>query len=835
MADADPNAPQGELASAEAALAELERKTREARVRVQALRARKTAVHEFQPPYITPPCPPTAQGSLTPDRIRLFRQLFRGREDVFARLWTNPKKQTKGYAPACANEWVRGVCEKPRVKCGECPHQAFLPFDDKAIRGHLEGRHVLGVYPLLPDETCWFLAVDFDGAGWRDDVAAFVENRRGVGCPPTVERSRSGNGAHAWFFFAATVASSLARSFGSFLLTETMGRRHQLSMRSYDRLFPNQDTLPRGGFGNLIALPLQHAAIQNGNTLFVDTTWTPYRDQWAALAAAPRLQPARVEALVKDAARRGQILGIRSAGLDDEAEDAGPWTRPPSGACKPPVIPGPLPPEVQAVLAQRLFVAKAGLPSALLNQIKRLAAFQNPEFYKKQRMRLSTGGTPRVIACAQEFPEHLALPRGCRPDLEALLHQHGVRLVIDDQRTVGEPLDVQFHGALTPVQAKAAQALLQHDTGVFVGPPGMGKTVVGVYLAAQRRCSTLVLVHRRPLLNQWKVQLALFLDVDEVAIGEIGRGKQHATGRLDVAMLQSVTRKNSVDDRVAAYGQVIVDECHHMPAVSFERVLSEVRARYIVGLTATPQRRDGHHPITAMQLGPVRHTADRVGAGDGRPFRARLIIRETQFRLVSEQATLPIQALYRELAADPVRNDLILADVIRAIDEGRSPILLTERKDHLAFFAERLRGFVKHLIVLQGGKTEKERRASGAALAAIPDTEERLVLATGRYIGEGFDDARLDTLFLALPISWKGTLVQYTGRLHRPHPRKTDVRIFDYVDRAVPMLQKMFERRLRAYRAIGYEQEKRGESTGARPGVRVESTPQLPILAEDKK
>jgi len=832
MADADPNAPQDELARAEAALAELERKTHEARARVQALRARKADVHESPPPYITPPFPPTAQGSLTPDRIRLFRLLFRGREDVFARLWTNPKKQTKGYAPACANEWVRGVCEKPRVKCGQCPHQAFLPVDDKAIRGHLEGRHVLGVYPLLPDETCWFLAVDFDGAGWRDDVAAFVETCRGVGWPPAVERSRSGNGAHAWFFFAAPIAASLARNFGSFLLTETMGRRHELSMRSYDRLFPNQDTLPRGGFGNLIALPLQHAAIQNGNTLFVDTTWTPHPDQWAALAAAPRLQPARVEALVKDAARRGQILGIRSAGLDDEAEDAAPWTRPPSGVCKPPVIPGPLPPEVQAVLAQRLFVAKAGLPSALLNQIKRLAAFQNPEFYKKQRMRLPTGGTPRVIACAQEFSEHLALPRGCRPDLEALLHQHGVCLVIDDQRTDGEPLDVQFHGALTPAQAKAAQALLQHDTGVFVGPPGMGKTVLGVYLAAQRRRSTLVLVHRRPLLDQWKAQFALFLGVDAAAIGEIGRGKQHATGRLDLAMLQSVTRKDSVDDRVAAYGQVIVDECHHMPAVSFERVLSEVRARYVVGLTATPQRRDGHQPITAMQLGPVRYTADRIGSGDGRPFGARLVIRETQFRLVSEQATFPIQALYRELAADPVRNDLILTDVIRAIDEGRSPILLTERKDHLAFFAERLRGFVKHLIVLQGGKTEKERRASGAALAAIPDTEERLVLATGRYIGEGFDDARLDTLFLALPISWKGTLVQYTGRLHRPHPRKTDVRIFDYVDRGVPMLLKMFERRLRAYRAIGYEQQVAGESVASSRGERGEWAPQLPMMPE---
>ena len=831
MADADTNAPRDELARAEAALAELERKTREARARVQALRARKTAVHESPPPYVTPPSPPTAHGGLTPDRIQLFRQLFRGREDVFARLWTNPKKQTTGYAPACANEWVRGVCEKPRVKCGECPNQAFLPVDDKVIRGHLQGQHVLGVYPLLRDETCWFLALDFDGTGWRDDVAAFVETCASVGCPAAVERSRSGNGAHAWFFFAVPVAASLARNLGSFLLTETMARRHQLSMRSYDRLFPNQDTLPRGGFGNLIALPLQHAATQNGNALFVDTTWTPYPDQWATLASASRLDPAHVESLVKDAARRGQIVGIRSAGLDDEAEHATPWTRPPSGTRQASVIPGPLPPEVRAVLAQRLFVAKAGLPSPLLNQIKRLAAFQNPEFYKKQRMRLSTACTPRVIACAEEFAEHLALPRGCRPDLEALLHQHGVRLVIDDQRTDGDPLDVHFHGELTPLQEDAARALLPHETGVFVGPPGMGKTVLGAYLVAQRRRSTLVLVHRRPLLDQWKVQLALFLGIEEAAIGEIGRGKQKATGRLDVAMLQSVTRKDSVDDRVAAYGQVIVDECHHMPAVSFERVLSEVRARYVVGLTATPQRRDGHHPITEMQLGPIRYTAGPTGPRSGRSFDAQLIIRETRFRLVSDQAALPIQALYRELAADPARNDLILTDVIRAIADGRSPILLTERKDHLAFFADRLRGFVKHLIVLQGGKTEKERRASGTALAAIPDDEERLVLATGRYIGEGFDDVRLDTLFLALPISWKGTLVQYTGRLHRPHPRKTVVRIFDYVDRAVPMLQKMFERRLRAYRAIGYVQEELADGPAPPPrDHQGESEPELPAM-----
>ena len=337
-----------------------------------------------------------------------------------------------------------------------------------------------------------------------------------------------------------------------------------------------------------------------------------------------------------------------------------------------------------------------------------------------------------------------------------------------------------------------------------MGPPGIGKTVLGTYLVAQRKTNTLVLVHRRPLLDQWVVQLAMFLGIEERDIGTLASGKRKLTGHLDVAMLQSLVRGGTVDDQVASYGQVIVDECHHVPAFSFERVLSEARARYVVGLTATPQRRDGHHPILEMQLGPIRYAVEATDQAAGRPFVCRLFVRDTGFRLLSDKADAPIQTIYRELASDAGRNELILNDVIRAVAEGRSPILLTERKDHLEFFAERLRSFVRHLIVLQGGMTDKERRTRGEQLDAIPGEEERLVLATGRYIGEGFDDARLDTLFLALPISWKGTLVQYTGRLHRPHPKKTEVHIYDYVDRDVPMLLKMFEKRQRAYRVIGY-------------------------------
>jgi hypothetical protein len=807
MKDSKPKGLQDELTQAEARLKDLERDAAETRARIKTLRAQLSPPPSDRLYHITPPPRAAVQEMTSADNVALFRQLFRGREDVFARLWVNPRKQTKGYAPACANEWVRGVCEKPRVKCGECPNQAFLKFDDQAILGHLQGRHVVGVYPLLPDETCWFLALDFDGKAWREDVAAFTAACESVAVPPAVERSRSGNGAHCWFFFAAPVAATTARKLGSFLITETMARRHQLSMASYDRLFPNQDTMPRGGFGNLIALPLQREAGQQGNTLFVDQEWNPHDDQWAYLASVRRLEVATVDTLVAEASRRGQILGVRGAGWPGDEEEFTPWTRPPSGRPRPVVVTGPLPPEVHAVIAQRLFVPKVGLPPSLLNQIKRLAAFQNPEFYKKQRMRLSTLGTPRVIACAEEFLEHIAIPRGCREELDALLRQHHVRLVVDDQRTVGKPLDFSFRGVLTPLQAEATEALLAHDTGVFVGPPGVGKTVVGTYLVAQRKTNTLVLVHRRPLLDQWVVQIAMLLGIDEREVGTLASGKRKLTGRLDVAMLQSLVRGGSVDDQLASYGQVIVDECHHVPAFSFERVLSEARARYVVGLTATPQRRDGHHPILEMQLGRIRFAVQARQQALARPFACRLIARDTGFRFSPDKADSPPQAIYRELALDAKRNELILNEVIRAVAEGRSPILLTERKDHLEFFAKRLRGFVRHLIVLQGGMTDKERRRRAEQLDAVPGNEERLVLATGRYIGEGFDDARLDTLFLALPISWKGTLVQYTGRLHRPHPMKSEVRIYDYVDREVPMLLKMFEKRLRAYRAIGYVEE----------------------------
>lgn len=740
------------------------------------------------------------------EKIAIFSHLFQGREDVYPKLWQNQKTGKKGYSPDCANEWIHGVCNKPRIRCGECPNQAFLPVTPEAILDHLQGRQVIGVYPMLKDETCRLLAADFDKEAWCEDVMAFTESCRDVGIPYAIERSRSGNGAHVWFFFSRPVTAATARKLGSYLITQTMSRRHQLGMTSYDRLFPNQDTLPKGGFGNLIALPLQYHPRQEGNTVFLDDRLEPFPDQWRFLASLIPIQPEQVDEIIRNTSTPEQVMGLQGAHVGKDV-DTEPWLKSAFQNQNRISINEPIADQVKAVLSQRLFVEKTGLPASLINRLQRLAAFQNPEFYKKQNLRLSTALTPRVISCVEDHREHISLPRGCLEAAQMLLRENNSSLELEDLRNPGDPVDVSFAGELTKVQKQAVNTMLEYDNGVIVAPPGFGKTVLGTYFIAARKCSTLILVHRQPLLDQWRSQLGIFLDRDVKSIGQLGGGKRKLNGQIDVAMIQSLSRKGVVNDDVANYGQVIIDECHHLPAVSFERVLSEVKARYVVGLTATPKRRDGHHPITHMQIGSIRFKADTRGQSKQRSFEHRISVRETGFELPMQTSDITIQALYSLLANDEERNQQITDDVLQAMEEGRSPILLTERRAHLEQLHQRLKGLVRHIVVLKGGRSMKEQQIIHEELASIAPDEERLLLATGRYIGEGFDDARLDTLFLSLPVSWKGTLVQYAGRLHRTHPGKHEVRIVDYVDSKVPMLARMFERRLRGYRAMGYREK----------------------------
>lgn len=744
-------------------------------------------------------------------KIALFRALFRGREDVYPRRFESRKTGKSGYQPACANEWARGLCDKRAVRCAECPSRRFLSVTDEAIRWHLSGHDdtgrdfVMGVYPMLVDEMCFFLAADFDKVNWLDDAAAFLETCRQLNLTAALERSRSGNGGHIWLFFDQAIPATLARKLGAHILTETMERRPDIGLDSYDRFFPNQDTLPKGGLGNLIALPLQKQPREQGNSVFLDEQFTPYADQWAFLATVRKISRGEAEAIVREAEGRGRVLGVRLALIDED--DEAPWTAPPSRRRKEPPIAGPLPESMELVLGNQIYIAKESLAPAVRNRLIRVAAFQNPEFYKAQAMRLPTYDKPRVIACAEDYPQHIGLPRGCLEDVQSLLSDLKIKSVLRDERCAGQRLDVSFHGELHPEQKAAAEAMLSHDTGVLAATTAFGKTVVAAWLIAQRGVNTLVLVHRRQLLEQWVERLAAFLDLPPKTIGRIGGGRKKPTGVIDVAVIQSLVRKGVVDDRVGEYGHLVVDECHHLSAHSFEQVTRRAKARFVTGLSATVARKDGHHPIIFMQCGPVRYRADAKAQAAARPFTHSVFVRPTGFIPLAPavpDVRVQFQSLYGELIADESRNRLICEDVVQAVREGRSPVVLTERTEHLDHLAELLSPAIRHLIVLRGGMGRKALKAVLARLAAVPENEDRVLLATGRYIGEGFDDARLDTLFLTLPVSWRGTIAQYAGRLHRLHDRKREVRVYDYADLNVPMLARMFDRRCRGYEAIGY-------------------------------
>ncbi|MBN8438594.1 MAG: DUF559 domain-containing protein [Candidatus Accumulibacter sp.] len=747
-------------------------------------------------------------------KIALYRSLFRGRDDVYPRLFESRKTGKPGYSPACSNEWVREVCDKPRLRCQDCPNRRFLPVTDEVIRQHLSGQDpsgrdfVMGLYPMLLDETCFFLAMDFDQGSWQEDVAAVLESCRQLALPAALERSRSGNGGHLWLFFEEAIPAVLARKLGAHLLTETLERRPEIGLASYDRFFPNQDTLPKGGFGNLIALPLQKHPRERGHSVFVDEHWLPYPDQWAFLSVLGKIARSDAEGIASAAEHHGRVIAVRHPALaEDDGDYNEPWNVPPSRERREPPLSGPLPERVQLVLGNEIYIAKEGMPPALRNRLQRLAAFQNPEFYRTQAMRLSTFGKPRVISCAEDHPLHIGLPRGCLDELLRLLSELNIESVVRDERNPGRPLAVSFHGQLRHTQQLAADALAAHDTGVLAATTAFGKTVVAAWLIARRGVSTLILVHRLQLMEQWMERLSTFLGLSIRDIGRIGGGRSRPNGTLDVALIQSLVRKGVVNDRVGEYGQLVVDECHHLPAISFEQVARRAKARYLLGLSATVTRKDGHQPIVFMQCGPVRYRVNAKDEAAERPFTHAVWIRPTAFRTTTPGNPDPrvqFRDLYAALIADQDRNRLIADDVTQAVREGRSPVVLTERIAHLEELAARLSTTVRHLIVLRGGMGRKPLQQARAQLVSIPENEERVVLATGGYVGEGFDDARLDTLFLTLPVSWRGTIAQYAGRLHRLHDSKREVRIYDYADLNTPMLARMFDRRCRGYEALGY-------------------------------
>ena len=712
------------------------------------------------------------QRSSPREKVELFRALFRGRDDVHALRWENGRTGKSGWGPAVEGGW-------PNTRRHE---RELLPLTDEVAADHLAGKIHLGLYPLLRDDTCGLLACDFDGAGWTLDALAYLDAARAAGLPAALERSRSGDGGHVWIFFSDRVPASSARRIGAYLVREAMTVRGDLDLISYDRFFPAQDFLPKQGFGNLIALPLQGQCRKKGTTLFLDpSTLEPYLDQWEHLSSLSRLSREAAISLAEG-------LGDIAVGPDMRTYRRSVW---PTAARPQPPVP------IRGSASAMLSIDRIGMPPALLAALKHAASLHNPVFYEKERNRFWTGNTPRFIRSYRETLDQLLLPRGLRPQAEAIVTEAGSRLDITEAYPATDVVDYELKAHLRPDQQDAVDKLAVHELGVLVAPPGAGKTVMACALIARHGQPTLVIVDRQHLVEQWRERLMTHLGLGRKCIGQLGANKK-VSGVVDLAMAQSLARRDDLHEVTARYGFVVVDECHHVPAVTFERAVRQLPVRRWIGLTATPYRRDGLQAMMAMHCGPIRHRMP--GASDEQILHREVVVHETGHTGVPGEH---IQETFRGLVADADRTRWICDDISASANEGRNNLVLTRWTEHLNLIVEDLgrRGLVP--LVLRGGMSKKARSSIVDQLAQ-PDLAGAILVATASFIGEGFDCPPLDTIFLAFPIKFKGSIVQYVGRILRSTPGKARVIVHDYVDVEVPVLARMYNERIRGYANLGF-------------------------------
>lgn len=739
------------------------------------------------------------------EKINLFKSLFVGRQDVFALRWQNSKSGKSGYSPVCANKWLSGKCDMKKYSCSTCPFKLPVRLDDKYFYNHLAGkdelaRDVIGLYPLLPENLCLFLAIDFDAhapkaqttitsthandqksynhkeneALWKSDILAVHKTSSELNIPSYMEISRSGNGGHLWFFFEDNISARLARNFGSAILKLTMQKRHSISFESFDRMFPNQDEIPKGGYGNLIALPLQGKAVKEGHSVFVDEDFKPFDDQWRFLSSIKKIDEKSIRSAIREI--ENQLLDFvekdesefEISGGINLKEDFNKLNHKNAFLTK-----NDFPSKVKITLSNYIEIEKTGISERALGILRRTAVFLNPEYYKNLRMHLPLYNIPRFIDCSKEIEKYLLLPRGNLQTIVDIIKEAGALYEISDARETGAAIEIENKVSLYDEQKIALAEMLKSDTGILCARTGFGKTVVASALIAERKINTLILVQSHVLLEQWKKSIKQFLNFTP---GTIAAGKDKSTGIIDIAIVNSLIEKKSdeVKPRSYKYGMLIVDECHHVSAFTTENLVASFKSKYVYGLTATLIRRDGHQKIIFYQCGKILYSTTTKQMNAAQSFYHYFIPRFTSFHYLAEKAdnkNPSINQYYEKIIENSARNELIFSDVKSAIENQRTPLILSERLEHLEFLQEQLK-----------------------------DCAQNVILITGK----GFDYPRIDTLMLAMPFSWKGTLSQYCGRLHRNFVGKEEVIIYDYVDFRIPVFDRMYQNRLKGYKQLGY-------------------------------
>ena len=720
---------------------------------------------------------------------------FKGRNDVYPYLSIDKNNPNiKYYIPACTNEWKNGVCNKTMgKKCKTCQYRENKPISKETIYKHMYGNYPIGIYPLLENDTCFFLSLDFDDKDSKkdikSDVLAFASVCDKYEVPIAIERSRSGNGIHIWMFFDTNIKAITARKLGSLLLSKTM-EISNISISSFDRMFPNQDTLPKGGFGNLIALPFQNEPSKYGNTLFIDRNFILIKNQMQYLSSIHKLTEIEVFEKIKQLSNETIDISHEIIDMQNEVKLKSKNNID-------------YPKSIEVILKDMVYIDKANLDGVVKNSFRRLATFANPEFYKKQKLRMSVYNVPMVIDCSKEDEKYLKLPRGTYNYLESLCNVNNIEIISKDERFVGNKIEVKFNGSLREEQQIAIDHMLKYDNGILCAPTGFGKTVIGCKLIAERKVNTLILVNKIQLLNQWKDRIKEFLDVKEV--GEISSKKKNITNVIDVVSVKSLWNNGNVLDIAKNYGMIIIDECHHTAAYTFEQAINTGNAKYVYGISATPERENGHTPIIKMQCGDIRYKVDSLTFNKKLNIPMKVIAKKSRLNFTNQNIdNYELNEINDLIAKDIIRSENIIKDIKKEYDNGKNILVLTERLELMNYIYDKLSKYTNNIFKYYGGIGKKVLKSYMELNNQINENEDnKIIVATGSYIGEGFDDSKLDVLFLTMPISGQTRVTQYAGRLHRQDSNKKEILIYDYIDDNFSKTRNMFLKRKKNIREIG--------------------------------